>query len=305
MSNKLVCRNYVRTNGPINNQFVKCCLEGKVDDMLKEIRKKRGNHNTNSSVIDGKVGDEPIANHFSNIYEELFSSVKSDNEMNDFLKKVNTEINDEELLQVDKVSESLLKEAIDHLRKGKSDVEFDWKSEAFIVGVDSLASPLAFLFKTFLIHGHISKFLLLCSLVPIIKDKLGDKTSSNNYRAIAISSLIMKLFDWILLILFGKELAPSYYQFGFMRKCSTTMCSWVVTETINYFTNRKTPVFCVLLDLTKAFDMVKFSTLFKKLYDRIPKIFLRLLMFSYMNQQCLARWNLSKSKLFSIHNGVR
>ena len=67
------------------NQFVKCCLEGKVDDMLKEIRKKRGNHNTNSSVIDGKVGDEPIANHFSNIYEELFSSVKSDNEMNDFL----------------------------------------------------------------------------------------------------------------------------------------------------------------------------------------------------------------------------
>ena len=171
--------------------------------------------------------------------------------------------------------------------------------------MDSLASPLAFIFKSFLIHGHISNFLLLCALVPIVKDNLGDKTSSSNYRAIAISSLFMKIFDWILLILFGKDLAPTYYQFGFMKDCSTTMCSWVVTETINYYTNRNTPVYCCLLDLTKAFDKVEFATLFQKLRRYIPSIFLRLLIFSYQHQSCLVQWNSSRSSEFSIKNGVR
>ena len=166
-------------------------------------------------------------------------------------------------------------------------------------------SPLSLIFKSFLIHGHISIFLLLCALVPIIKDKLGDKTSSSNYRAIAISSLFMKIFDWIMLILYGDKLAPSHYQFGFMKNCSTTMCSWVVTETVNYFTNRNTPVYCCLLDLTKAFDKVEFSTLFQKLWGPLPSIFIRLLIFSYQNQSCLVRWNQTRSHEFSIKNGVR
>ena len=109
----------------------------------------------------------------------------------------------------------------------------------------------------------------------------------------------------ILLILFGENLAPSYYQFGFMKGCSTTQCSWVVTETVNYFTNRNTPVYCCLLDLTKAFDKVEFSALFQKLFGLIPSIFLRLLIFSYQNQSCLVKWNDTRSSQFKIKNGVR
>ena len=115
----------------------------------------------------------------------------------------------------------------------------------------------------------------------------------------------MKILDWILLILFGKNLSPGLYQFGFMKQSSTTMCSWVVSETINYFTNRNTPVYCCLLDLTKAFDNVEFVTLFKKLLGKIPLIFHRLLIFSYQNQSCLVKWNTSRSRKFSIKNGVR
>ena len=223
------------------------------------------------------------------MHSDLYNSVISDDALGDLLAQVNSEISGDSLSDVDKINDNLIKEAIGHLRKGKSDVDFDWKSEAFIHGIDCLASPLAFIFKSFLIHGHISNFLLLCALVPIIKDKLGDKTSSSNYRAIAISSLFMKIFDWILLILFGENLAPSYYQFGFMKGCSTTQCSWVVTETVNYFTNRNTPVYCCLLDLTKAFDKVEFSTLFQKLRSHLPAVFLRLLIHSYQHQSCLVQ----------------
>ena len=288
-----------------NNKFIKCCLEGNVDNLLKEVKKLQGIKSKNSTTIDGKVGDKNIANHFSAIYEGLYNSVISDDALGVLLDEINENISEEDLQDVDKITSSVIKDSIDNLKMGKSDVQYDWKSEAFIHGIDALASPLAFLFKSFLIHGHISTFILLCALVPIVKDTHGEKRSSSNYRAIAISSIIMKIFDHILLKLFGDKLAPSCYQFGFMKNCSTTMCSFVVTETINYFTNRKTPIYLCLLDLTKAFDQVEFSTLFRKLWGRLPSIILRLLIFSYQNQECLIKWNNTLSRRFSIKNGVR
>ena len=135
-------------------------------------------------MIDGNVGDKNISNHFSGIYETLFNSVPSDEALNELLKNININISEESLSDVDKISSTLIKDAINHLQKNKSDVSYDWKSDAFIQGAEALCSPLAFLFKSFLIHGHLSNFLLLCSLVPLIKDNLGSNTSSSNYRAI-------------------------------------------------------------------------------------------------------------------------
>ena len=48
-------------------------------------------------------------------------------------------------------------------------------------------------------HGTAPAGLLLSTMVPLIKNKRGNKCDSNNYRAIAISSLLGKLFDTILL----------------------------------------------------------------------------------------------------------
>ena len=193
----------------MNNKFVQCCLEGKVNDLLKEVKRMRGNKSKNPTIVDGKVGDENISNHFSEIYEELYNSVISDDALGDLLKNINGGIGESDLIVVDLITTEVIKEAIGHLTKSKSDVDYDWKSDAFIYGMDALLHPLSVIFKTFLIHGHISSFLLLCALVPLIKDHQGDKTSSTNFRAIAISSIMMKIFDWILLILFGKNLAPS------------------------------------------------------------------------------------------------
>ena len=149
-------------------------------------------------------------------------------------------------------------------------------------------------------------FLLICNLVPIIKDKLGDASSSDNYRAIAISSLLLKIFDWIILILHGDKLSTSDLQFGFQTGSSTVMCSWAVSEVISYYIRNKTNIFCCLLDLKKAFDCVKFSLLFKKLVDKgMPRLFVRLLIFMYLHQSCKVRWNKSLSENFSVVNGVR
>ena len=73
------------------------------------------------------------------------------------------------------------------------------------------------------------------TLIPIIKDKLGSINSSKNYRSIAISSLILKLIDWIILTLFGVTLGLDDLQFAYQPGCSTTMCTWSIIETISYF----------------------------------------------------------------------
>ena len=58
--------------------------------------------------------------------------------------------------------------------------------------------------------------------------------------------------------------------------------------------------------MTKAFDLVKHSILFKKLRESgIPPIFLRLLIFIYMKQYACVKWNNSSSDLFGLTNGVR
>ena len=88
--------------------------------------------------------------------------------------------------------------------------------------------------KAYLVHGHVSDFLLISSLQPIIKDKLGDYSLSSNYRSIAISSLVMKLFDWVVILLYGDRLQLHDLQFSYQEHVSTSMCTWMVVETIEY-----------------------------------------------------------------------
>ena len=77
-------------------------------------------------------------------------------------------------------------------------------------------------------------------------------------------------------------------------------------ETIDYFTRNGSDVYICCMDMTKAFDLLKHSVLFDKLLKvGIPPIFLRLILFVYMEQFANVRWNNSCSSFFSMRNGVR
>ena len=148
-----------------------------------------------------------------------------------------------------------------------------------------LYDHLAAIIKSFLIHGHVSTFLLIATLVPIIKDKLGSQTSSKNYRLIAIRSLVLKIFDWVTLALFGATLGLDDLQYAYQSNASTTMCTWLVIETVGYFLRNGSDIFTCQTDMSKAFDMVRHSLLFRKLYQRgFSRIFLRTYIFIYSFQ---------------------
>ena len=169
---------------------------------------------------------------------------------------------------------------------------FIFKSDCLKNAPLSVFEHLKYIIKSFLIHSHVSNALLLATLIPIPKDKMGDLTSSNNYRSIALSSLILTIFDWIIILLFGETLGLDDLQFSHQKNCSTTMCTWMVIESISYFTRNGSDIFTCAMDMTKAFDMVQHSLMFKKLINlRFSLIFTRLLMKMYTLQYANVRWN--------------
>ena len=64
---------------------------------------------------------------------------------------------------------------------------------------------------------------MISTLIPLVKEKMGDITSSDNYRSIAISSLILKVFDYVILDIHGDSLTVDELQFGYQDEISTSM----------------------------------------------------------------------------------
>ena len=147
---------------------------------------------------------------------------------------------------------------------------------------------------------------MISTMVPLIKDKLGDITSSNNYRSIAISSLILKVFDIVIISLFSDYLNLDDLQFSYQSGVSTSMCTWVAVETISYFLRNGNEVFTCLMDMSKAFDCVQHSHLFTKLLEKgMPAIVVRYILVTYKHQKANVKWNGEESRYFTIGNGVK
>ena len=82
------------------------------------------------------------------------------------------------------------------------------------------------------------------------------------------------------------------------------MCSWAVIETISYFFRNGSDVFGCSMDKSKAFDVCKFSLLFKKMSLKLSPFFLRLIIFMYINQFSNVQFGGEVSSSFTISNGV-
>ena len=288
----------------INNKIIQNCLEND-NDLFSEIKKHRGKTIDEEVTIDGK-SEEDIPATFATIYENLFNREKDDDKINQLLNDIENNLGENDLKEVGKINPNVVKEAVEKLKTNKSDPIWDFSTDFFKGAPDILFHHLAEVIKAFLVHGHVSQHLLLASLVPLVKDKLGDLCSSSNYRSIALSSIFLKLLDWIVIICYGHLLKLDDLQFGFQKDNSTSLCSWVVFETIDSYIRSGSIVYGVLMDCTKAFDTVMHSKLFKKMLEaKVPGVVIRLLIYIYRRQRAEVRWKNMHSDEFSIINGVR
>ena len=295
--------------------MAKAISENNSRQLWTEVRKIRNKNSSSINCIDDITGNSCIAELFSKKYNELYNSVSyEEQEMND-LMSVNKK--DVEIFCVNSIDDTLYKHthkislaevqaAVQKLKVGKSDCVDGFVSDNLKKGTECLYEIIALLFSTMLAHGVAPAGLLLSTLVPIPKNKRGNKSDSNNYRQIAISSLLGKLFDIIILEEQHHGLITDELQFGFKKNASTVLCTSLLMETVEYYNENDTDCYLLLLDASKAFDRVEYVKLFTTLRNRkICPVVLRLLMNMYINQQIQVKWNNMISPTCTISNGVK
>ena len=108
-----------------------------------------------------------------------------------------------------------------------------------------------------LTHGLAFDDFLTSTILPISKGSNTNVTDSENYRAIALSSVLGRIFDLIILHRYSDSLGSCDLRLGFKKNITTAMCTMIVKWAISLHTSSNSTVYGVFLDSSKAFDRVE------------------------------------------------
>ena len=262
-------------------------------------------------MIDDKHGNHNVSSIFAENYKNLYNTVsyKTD-DMNQVLNQVSENIrnncSEHKCYSSHDITVEDVGTAIQKLKAQKADGTNDMMSDSVINGCLSLQVHLSLLFSTMLRHGVAPDNMLLSTLIPIPKNNKKCLNDSSNYRAIALGSILGKVLDYVIMEKSSHIFKSCDLQFGFKSKHSTTQCTYVLQEVIEYYNNNNSPVFLVTLDATKAFDRVEYCKLFNLLIDRFMcPLYVRLLIYMYTHQKLRVKWNGVCSPMFDVTNGVK
>ena len=225
--------------------------------LLKEMKAVKGSKKNACNLPDnvaGVSGEQLIVEEFRSVYSALYNSIDTTEPMSELKAQLNNLIGPESVDEADLITGDVVKKAATRMKPDKSDVSGGFSSNAILNAPDSFFDLLAPVYRSWLVHGTATRSLLACAFLPLFKGGLKDPSKTDSYRAIAGASLLLQLFDYVVLLLWGDMLGTDSLQFGFKAGTSTTQCSWLVSEVANYFLRNGTPCIVTLLDCTKAFD---------------------------------------------------
>lgn len=127
-----------------------------------------------------------------------------------------------------------------------------------------------------------------------------------NYRPISLATIVAKILDSLLDSRLQYYLNLHDAQFGFRPRLSTESAILALKHTVQYYTDRKTPVYACFLDLSKAYDLVSYNVLWNKMRSRgMPAHLVNLFRYWYANQTNLVKWSNSVSEAYRLECGVR
>ena len=218
-----------------------------------------------------------IVRYFLRKYDRLYNSVSYDETdmsllQDDIYKSESSHLHDSgpDCICKRGASVNLVEQAIAKIKFGKTDANNGCSSNHFKNGTKKLNVYFSLLLTAMLTHNYVPFSMLTSTIIPIPKNRRKSLNDSDNYRAIALSSILGKLLDWVILLSCDKALSSNDSQFGFKPKHSTSQCTFVVKETVQYYLNGGSIVYSMLLDAIKAFDRVQFINIFRLL---CPEVF--------------------------------
>ena len=272
-------------------------------EMKKHLFSKKGGNQDCPDSLEGKVTHDDILEKFRECYSALYNKADRSTEM----EEVNSHIEDiirnniqSSLFEVSKITPGVVRLAVERMKPQKSDVSSEYTSDVFIHGPQIMYDQLAAVFRSFVTHGTITREILCTAFLPLLKSTLKDPRKFNNYRAIAGASQLLKMFEYVILILWGDLVQSDSLQAGFKRKSSCTMASWLVFEVGQWFYQRGGAVHAAFCDMSKAFDYVLYNKLFEKLLATgMPAIVVKVIVYAYQEQKGWVRVSSKNSESFS------
>jgi hypothetical protein len=254
------CKRDLRVKQRIESNRLRREHCSKLSNMCFEDRSKFWRTIRNLKKKDNCVNLNEI--DFKSYYENLFFIDKSNNTAfhNEIEKLVQTKIIDLEGKSYDHIiTVSDVKYAIERLNNNKAVGHDLICAEMYIYGKDTaLITVLTWLLDSMVCSGIIPRDFNISVITPILKS---GKCSSDpaDFRPISVSSTIALLFEDV--IRQKISLRPHNNQFGYRPMTSTKHAFFTVNETLNYYSNGKTPCWLVLTParLSIAYDAMDCS----------------------------------------------
>ena len=141
---------------------------------------------------------------------------------------------DVDLGDVCNISVQEVSNSIRDLSSGRSPGQDDLQAEHLKFASRSCNVHLSLCFTMMLKHSHLPSALTKVILVPIVKDKTGNISEKDNYRPIALASVVSKLLEMIILNRCKETLKTTDHQFGFKPAHGTDMAIYAVKEISEY-----------------------------------------------------------------------
>ena len=280
-------------------------------NLWTEVRKIRASQKKRLATVVDDHRDEDICSLFSEKYKCLYNSVSYDNDEMESLKRsvdglIDARCANDNCYSPHSINATDVERAARKLKAGKSDGDQRMYTDHLKKATPTFYHIIACLFNALVVHGIVPSDFETSTLIPIPKGTNKSLSCSDNYRAIAMSSVICKLLDHVLINSHSRVLMSSDLQFGFKANNSAMTCNFVFQEVVQYYVSNDSNVYCLSLDATKAFDRVQFSQLFHLLICRnMCPVTIRFLVHLYTRQRISVQWGDTRSEEHPISNGVK
>ena len=216
--------------------------------------------NENSELVDdAKVMADLLQKQYSSVFSDPNSEKKKSPNIN---AEINTTISDIEI-----TTENIIK-AINEIAENSACGDEDIPAIILKKCKHTLSYPILLIWKESFQRGFIAKKFKTQIITPI--HKKDSKAEPANYRPIALTSHIIKVFERIIKvqmiahILANNILCKNQHGFWKGRSCLTQLLHHIDIIINNLLANSDTDV--VYLDFAKAFDKVDHQILLKKLH---------------------------------------
>lgn len=205
------------------------------------------------------------------------------------------------------VTEQELDDAVRQLSRGKACGEDRIDNEHIIYSGCTFRKTFVTLFNAMLLKSYIPESMKIGILVTLYKGGNKRKDDPNSYRAITLTSSVLKLFERILLkriLTIQRPFNP--LQGGFQKSMGCNMTSWLLQESVYYARENGSKLYICFLDAKKAFDKVWHDGLFLKLYEMGMEFYIwKVIVSLHANMSSYVLFRGFKSSVFSVTQGTR